>query len=402
MPVAGDRLVGLIRDRLPAGRTIGVALSGGGDSTALLHLCRAAGLRVEAVTVDHRLRPESGAEAAAVAADCARLGVPHAVRVWAHGAVPGNLMDAARTARTLLILDWAQARGIGHVALGHTRDDQAETLLMGLARQAGIAGLSGMRRDWAEGGVTFCRPLLEAGREELRDWLRALDIGWLDDPTNQDARFARTRARKALAALGPLGITGAGLAAVAGYLAEAQAALAVQVRAAAARSVTPVAGALRVDPGLWDAPAEVRRQVIVAALRGLTGAGHPPRAAELERLMAAMAGGRDATLAGCRFRKGWLLREARAVGGAVPFGGLWDRRWQVSGPAGPAGEVRAVGAEGLRACPGWRATGLPRAVLEVTPGVWQGGLLVAAPIAGRPEGWSARVVADDHLFGLCD
>ena len=89
MPVDADRLVGLIRDGLPSGETIGVALSGGGDSTALLHLCLAAGCRVEAVTVDHRLRAESAMEAAAVGAACAALGVRHEVRVWEHGAVAG-------------------------------------------------------------------------------------------------------------------------------------------------------------------------------------------------------------------------------------------------------------------------------------------------------------------------
>ena len=173
MPVRlNDRLVGLIRDGLPAGVTIGVALSGGGDSTALLHLCLTAGFAVEAVTVDHRLRPESAAEAAAVGDWCRALGVRHEVRVWEHGAVSGNLMDAARRARMGLICDWAKARGIGVVALGHTRDDQAETVLMGLARAAGIGGLSGMRREFDQGGVRVHRPLLAAGREELREWLR--------------------------------------------------------------------------------------------------------------------------------------------------------------------------------------------------------------------------------------
>jgi tRNA(Ile)-lysidine synthase len=395
----GDRLVGLLCDRLPAGETIGIALSGGGDSTALLHLALAAGFRVEAVTVDHRLRSESAAEAAGVAAACAGLGVPHVVQVWAHGAVTGNLMDAARRARMRLILDWAQGRGIGHVALGHTRDDQAETLLMGLARQAGIAGLSGMRRRWSEGGVTLHRPLLDAGREELRDWLRAAGIGWVDDPTNDDPRFSRIKARNALVALAPLGITAEGLATVAAHLAEAQEALAVQVRGAALACVRPVAGALKIGAGLWDLPAEVRRQVILAALHWLAGAEHAPRSAEVERLMAAMAAGRDATLAGCRSRNGWLLREARAVRGTCPVGDLWDGRWRVTGPEG---EVRALGAEGLRQCKGWRAFGLPRAVLEVTPGVWRDGVLVAAPLAGWTNGWSAQLDAADRLFGLSD
>jgi tRNA(Ile)-lysidine synthase len=364
-----------------------------------LHLALSAGFKVEAVTVDHRLRPESAAEAAGVAETCAGLGVPHAVLVWEHGPVAGNLMDAARRARMALIQTWARGHGIGHVALGHTRDDQAETLLMGLARQAGIAGLSGMRRRWDETGVTLHRPLLDAGREELRDWLRSRGIGWVDDPTNDDLRFSRIKARRALAALAPLGVSAEGLAQVAANLAEAQEALGKQVRAAALVSVRPKAGALQIAPGLWEAPPEVRRQVILAALRWLNAADYAPRSAEVERLIAAMSAGRDATLAGCRFRKGWLMREARALGDPCPVGDLWDGRWRVTGRQG---EVRALGAKGLGHNKDWRAVGLPRAVLEVTPGVWQGGTLVAAPLAGWPNGWSAQLDAPDHLFGLSD
>ena len=219
MPVEA-RLTGLVRAALPGDQTVGVALSGGGDSVALLHLCRVAGLTVEAVTVDHALRAESAAEAAVVAGDCAALGVRHEVRLWRHGAVGGNLMDAARRARVGLIRDWAVKRGIGVVALGHTRDDQAETLVMGLARAAGIDGLAGMRPAWVEGGVRFVRPLLEAGRAELRAWLEARGIAWIDDPTNENDRFARVRARKALAVMEPLGISAEGLAVVARNLAE--------------------------------------------------------------------------------------------------------------------------------------------------------------------------------------
>ena len=380
MPVDGARLVGLIRDSLPAGETIGIAVSGGGDSTALLHLAVQAGLRVEAVTVDHRLRAGSADEAEAVARVCLGLGVAHAVRVWDHGPdVPGNLMDAARRARLALIADWARGRGIQHVALGHTRDDQAETVLMGLARAAGVAGLSGMRRRWSEGGVTFHRPLLDAGREELRDWLHAQDLPWVDDPTNDNPRFTRVKARRVLAALAPLGITAEGLAEVAGHLASAQDVVAAQVRLAARRHVIEVAGALQFAQALWAEPPELRRQVVGAAIGWLSGAPYTPRAHDLARLIGAMAAGRDATLQGCRARQGWLLREARALGGPVSVGQVWDGRWTVKGATG---EVRALGADGLRQCPDWRALGIPRQVLEVTPGVWQGDRLVAAPSAG--------------------
>jgi tRNA(Ile)-lysidine synthase len=349
------------------------------------------------VTVDHRLRPESAAEAAAVGAWCAALGVRHEVRVWEHGVVPGNLMDQARRARMGLILDWAKARGIGVVVLGHTRDDQAETVLMGLARAAGIAGLSGMRRQWDAGDIRVHRPLLGAGREELREWLRAEGIGWIDDPTNEDERFSRVKARKALAALAPLGITAERLAEVAGHLAEVQAALAAQVAAAAERWVEERAGALRIDAGLWTEPLEVQRQMVISALMWLTGAGYAPRSADVARLLAAMVDGHDATLAGCRFRRGWLMREPRAVGGPMPVGQVWDGRWVVTGPSG---EVRALGAEGLRQIPGWREAGLPREVLLVTPGIWQGEQLLSAPMAGVSAGWQAGLRRPFHLSPL--
>ena len=399
MPVKVDRLVGLIRDGLPADKTIGVALSGGGDSTALLHLCLQAGLTVEAVTVDHRLRPESAAEAATVAVVCAALGIRHEVRVWEHGAVRGNLMDQARRTRMGLIGDWARARAIGVVALGHTRDDQAETVLMGLARAAGLAGLSGMRLAWEEAGVRFCRPLLAAGREELRDWLRSEGIGWIDDPTNENDRYARVKARKALAALAPLGVSVEGLSDVARHLAQVQAALAVQVAGAANQRVAEVAGALRFDAALWAEPEVVQRQVVIAGLQWLSGANYAPRAAEVARLVQAMAAGQDATLAGCRARAGWLMREPRAVGGPVAVGELWDGRWRVTGPSG---EVRALGADGLRQVKDWRSCGISREVLVVSPAVWQGETLLAAPLAAFSAQWQAKLDRPFHLFPSMD
>jgi tRNA(Ile)-lysidine synthase len=399
VPVSADRLIGLIRDGLPADKTIGVALSGGGDSTALLHLCLRAGFKVEAVTVDHRLRPDSAAEAATVAAGCAALGVPHEVRVWVHGTVRGNLMDQARRARMWLIGDWAQARRIGVVALGHTRDDQAETVLMGLARAAGLAGLSGMRPAWDEAGVRFCRPLLAAGREELRDWLLSEGIGWIDDPTNENDRYARVKARKTLAALAPLGVSVEGLSDVARHLAQAQAALAAQVAGVAGQRVAEVAGALRFDAALWAEPEEVQRQVVIVALQWLSGADYAPRAAEVARLMLAMTAGQDATLAGCRARAGWLMREPRAVGGPVPVGQLWDGRWSVTGPVG---EVRALGADGLRQVKDWRSCGISREVLVTTPAVWQGETLLAAPLAGHSAEWQAKLDRPFHLFPSMD
>ena len=172
---------------------IGIAVSGGGDSMALLHLMHRraveGGPPVAAVTVDHGLRPESAAEAAGVAAFCAARGIPHQTLRWQGPSETGNLMDQARRARLRLIAAWAQGAGgpgIGHVVLGHTADDQAESFLMNLGRAAGIDGLSGMRPAWHEQGIHWARPLLGHSRAALRDYLRRHGLPWVDDPSNDN------------------------------------------------------------------------------------------------------------------------------------------------------------------------------------------------------------------------
>lgn len=359
---------------------------------ALLHMvaeiASRTGRAVCALTVDHRLRPEAAAEAAFVGRACKALGVPHEVLVWDHGAIVGNLMDAARDARYRMMTDWARGRGIGFVLLGHTADDQAETFLMGLARSAGLDGLTGMRPHWQQGGVTFLRPLLGLSRAALRSYLQGKGQVWIDDPTNDNDRYTRVKARRALKALKPLGVTVDRLSQVIHNLAMVQGVVRDAVARAAREVVTETAGALIFDrSALGPCGPEVERRLLIAMVRWIGGAGHPPREAQVAALGRALAEGRDATLGGCRFRqKGGLVtvtREARAAGGAVSPGTLWDGRWEVQAASGEVrGEIRALGADGLRQCGDWRASGLPRQVLEVTPGVWQGDRLLAAPCAG--------------------
>jgi tRNA(Ile)-lysidine synthase len=382
---------------------IGVAVSGGGDSLALLHLMQRvaprAGWRVEAATVDHGLRPEAAAEAAQVAALCRDWGIAHEVLRWAEPEGQGNLMDRARRARLALLADWARRRGIGHVVLGHTADDQAETLLMGLSRSAGIDGLSGMRHAFREGGVTFGRPLLDIPRQALRDYLAGQGIGWIDDPSNDNPAFARVRARRALTALKPLGITVAKLAAVVDHLDMARSALEGATAVAARRLMAERAGAVVLDwAGFHREPMEIQRRLTLRALRMLSGPGYPPREAELNRILWVLTVGGKATLRGmlvaAQAEEAVFRREARAVAGLVARPGeVWDGRWSVEGPWQGDEEIRALGAAGLRQCPDWRATGLPRGVLEVTPAVWRGERLVAAPCAGLAAGFVATCPA---------
>ncbi|WP_163846631.1 tRNA lysidine(34) synthetase TilS [Pseudooceanicola aestuarii] len=386
---------------------LGVAVSGGSDSLALLCLLRdhatadAPGMALHVATVDHNLRPEARQEAAQVARLCARWGLPHTVLTWTGWNGQGNLQDAARRARLRLLADWARGQGIADVALAHSATDQAETLLMRLARSAGVDGLAAMAPRRVAHGVTFHRPLLGLTREALREILTARAIPWADDPSNDDPRFHRIRLRQARAQLDALGLTVPALAATAAQLGEARAALDAATSAAARRLVTADRGILRIDAvGVGRETAEIARRLLARALRWINGADYPPRRAALADALAVLHRGGTHTLAGCVLMsdgtQAQLMRELNAVAGArTPLGGLWDGRWRLEGPPAPGAEIRALGAAGLTQCPDWRVAGLPRAAQMVGPALWAGDRLLCAPLAETAPRWSARLIRDE-------
>ncbi|MFZ9948864.1 MAG: tRNA lysidine(34) synthetase TilS [Gemmobacter sp.] len=402
---------------LGRGAAAGVAVSGGGDSVALLDLAaRAAplaGVDLRAVTLDHGLRPAAAREARLVARWARARGIPHTTLRWEGPPPAGNLQAEARAARYRLIGEWARGAGLGAVMLAHTLDDVAETFLMRLGRRAGVEGLAAMAPDFRREGMRWLRPLLGVERAELRDHLRAVGQPWIEDPSNEDTRYGRARVRRVLPALAGAGIAAADLAEVAHHLAEARAALAHHAAETAARIVTEDRGDLIVArEGFAAEPAETRRRILSAALRWISGADHPARGAEIGRFDAALCAGRAATLSGGRRAPAGdtarIGREPRAGAAAVaPPGGIWDGRWRLAGPPAPAGAcLRATGAAGLALCPGWRALGLPRASQIAAPALWSAeGTLLAAPLAGRggpagaepwrisASGW--RLVHDD-------
>lgn len=370
-----DRLAG----DMPA---IGIAVSGGGDSTALMHMAAdwARGRKLMVATVDHGLRQNSASEARTVARAAHALGLPHAALLWRRDSEAGNLMAQARDARLRLLAGWARHNGLSAVLLGHTADDQAETLLMRMARGSGIDGLASMA-DWRDAfGVRWLRPMLGVGRQELRGWLRAREIAWIDDPTNENAEFERVRVRQAIAAAG---LDIAALARAAGHVGEARDALS-HYAAHAARDVVIRNGSLTLlrRPFL-DAPPEIRRRLIVAACRWITGADYPPRRNTVLHALNAIATNRRVTLdgalidpAGDRIR---LFREpAAALRAPDSLGDVWDKRWKISGLK--SGQRVAALGTGTVAQVKWRLAGLTRDEAAASPAVWQGDCLVAAPV----------------------
>jgi len=401
-----DRIVGHFHQDPP--KTLGVAVSGGSDSLALLHLLhdwsRDGGPALRAVTVDHGLRADAAAEAEAVVRCCAALGVTHEILRWNGWDGQGNLQDKARRVRYALMSDWAVANGIELVALGHTADDQAETFLMRLAREAGLDGLSAMSERWRVGQTFFCRPALSVTRKDLREYLRSRGVDWIEDPSNRDDTFDRVRARKALAVLADLGISARGLSNVAHHLADVRRTLYSIVHAAAKDCVGVQSGDILIaHEKLLDLQGEVARRLLQAALNWVSGAGYAPRGSAMEHLQAAVRDGRDMTLHGCRVLFGGdevrITREEHAVidERARP-GEIWDGRWRLTGPEGEPAEIAALGEAGLAACPVRPAGGLPAVSLRAGPAVWREGELVAAPLAGHANGWHAELLRDEGQF----
>lgn len=220
----------------PGGRAHGavVAVSGGPDSVALMGAAALCDRRraILVATVDHGLRPRSGAEAGLVAEAAAVLGLAHRTLVWDGPKPRTGIQAAARAARHALLAQAAREAGASHILAAHTLDDQAETVLMRLARGSDLAGLSGMRRETRRDGVWLGRPLLGIAKARLVATCRARGWAFVTDPANADPRFARSRLRTLLPALAHEGLTARRLATFAARAERAERALDAQARAA--------------------------------------------------------------------------------------------------------------------------------------------------------------------------
>jgi len=298
-----------------------LAVSGGPDSTALLVLAarwrrrRKHGPKLLAVTVDHGLRPESGREARAVKRLAEGLGVAHRTLRWTGEKPVTGLQQAARAARYRLLAAAARAAGARHVVTAHTSDDQAETVLMRLARGSGLRGLRGMapvtplalgqRARRKEGDrLLLIRPLLAIPKARLVATLKKAGVAFADDPSNRDPRFARVRLRGLMPAIAAEGLDAGRLALLARRMARADAALEAAAGAAAARlSLTRSDRRVTLDAaGFADLPAEVALRLVGAAIAQVGDEG-PVELAKLEALFAALAGHVRAARPPPRFRR---------------------------------------------------------------------------------------------------
>lgn len=395
---------------------IGLAVSGGGDSMAMLYLAHNwthdYGVCLWVVTVDHGLRPESASEAAMVADECAALGWPHATLQWVWDR-QGNVQNAARRARLALIDRW---RGdLKHILFAHTEDDQAETVLMRLARGSGVDGLAGMRpvrqvalhplgapelqgADYAgelpprvktSPGFEVLRPCLGMSRRDLRRYATTLKGRWVDDPTNEDRQYDRVRVRQLLTLLREEGITSQGLADTAQRMARAQGGLKARLTDVVTQVCrdAPLGQVLIDRDGFAALDAETQLRLLTQALCYVASSEYRPRAAASEALLARVLSGGGGTLHGAEVLVDAahlrVVREFAVVQDmSAPAGTLWDGQWVYSPEKETGFVLKALGDSGWQQIKRPEARSLPYRAALPSAALWDGDTLIACPALG--------------------
>lgn len=408
---------------------IALGASGGADSTALLVLLAdwvlALNGKLSVFTVDHGLRIEAASEADEVAGLCALVGATHRTLMWEGPKPKSGIQEAARAGRYRLLEDACRDEGILHLALAHQREDQAETFLIRLGRGSGLAGLAGMPQVRFLPGLRVIRPLLDAKAGALRAFLRAEGYSWIEDPSNQDRRFARVRVRNLLHELDRDGFRAERLGAASRTLAGERREVEERVAKFFARALQLYDwGSAALDRHEFSKIAkEVKVSALGTLLQSLGGHSYPPRGEAVNSLLSRMEEGAfsGATLAGLRIEASkssfYFYRESRGLQSLPIKPGCkarWDGRFDVAlsdgkglspsrnftvGPLGMAGwklckealEVKTEDLHASRAVPSIKGEGHRFAV--TLPALWDDLGLLSQPHLGYDRGdWGGSAV----------
>ncbi len=342
---------------------IGLAVSGGADSLALLVLAQrwAASLaqppRLVVYSVDHALRPEAAAEVAMVLETARALGLAATGLRWEGDKPATGMQEAARHARYRLMGQAMAADGVGVLMTAHHRNDQAETVLMRLAHGSGIEGLRGMATHSIVESVRVFRPLLKLDPASLKGVVDAAGLMPALDPSNDDDHYERVRWRKALPQLAALGLDAATLGVFAERMAEADATLSALADAGFAELVVLDGfGAARIELADFINLSQAIATRVLGRVLNIVGGHQKPRALrQVEALRQSIADqtvAKGTTVLGCvvRIREGAII-IAREPGRAFPADVvlkprselIWDQRFLITNLSDDAGLTASVG-----------------------------------------------------------
>jgi tRNA(Ile)-lysidine synthase len=362
---------------------IAVALSGGPDSWALTLLarrwCAENNAQLTAITVDHKLRAESTTEAENIALECAKRGIHHVVLTWQHGGIASRIQERARDARYGLMLDYCKANDIPALLTAHHADDQAETILLRLAKASDVGGLIGLRAETARDGVQIIRPLLNYTKQELIDYICAEGVPFITDPSNANKDYARVRLRQARDVLEAEGLSSTTLQKFANKMQAADEAL------------NYAAQQLILQHGVWESPVvfllpmtaiiacppALQQRALIEIWRRVTGkSDYAPELETLQRALNTLTtkqtfGGMvmDTSDSALRF-----YRELEDTAPAIAVGPgsnvIWDHRFVIHNDTSETITVQALGnaptAEMEKHCP-WAAAIRPAAARATLP-----------------------------------
>ncbi|MBL0941165.1 MAG: tRNA lysidine(34) synthetase TilS [Alphaproteobacteria bacterium] len=391
---------------------VAVAVSGGIDSLCLTLLLQKWVQEQQghliALTVDHGLRPESSEEALQVAKWLSLHNIEHHILSWQGSKPKTRVQENARKARYKLLEDWCKKHNILHLCLGHQADDQVETFLFRLCRGSGIDGLAGMSAIVEKAEVRILRPLLKIKRERLQQTLLNLKQEWIEDPSNLDDHYTRTRLRYIQKTLEGEGLTLESLSKTIQKLSLSRAALEDQTTALLANSFQIFSSGYGILdlPQLLEAPDDIIMRVLSVSLTCLSGSTYPPRRIYLERLKNSIIPGikvKGRTCWGCSIipwrGKLLILRELSAISDQVLIDNSnnivkWDNRFRfvfkqnlsktvILQKLGINGWVQIVGQQ-----PNLQKKLIPARVRPTLPALWQGDKVVAVPhleYYGAPE-----------------
>ncbi len=402
----GDAFSRLMQGFAPVEGKLALAVSGGPDSMALA-LCVERWARQDfiAFIVDHGLREESASESAQVQIRLRQTGIPAEILVWEHAPVAGRLHEKAREARYRLLTEACRRHGAGALLTAHHSGDQAETILMRLAKGSGIDGLAGIAAESLRDGIRLLRPLLSVSKERLVATCDAAGVAYVTDPSNGAEKYARGRLRKVLPLLEAEGLTVESLTGLGARAREAKDALDFYTWEFLTKAAqTELGGSVCLDrTALRVAPRAIALRALASCLRYVHDEDYPPEYASLSSLVDASLGTEDEptrTLYGCiasiAENRVMILREPVAACEALPLPSgatvLWDKRWLVTADStAPDTVIRALGNPPHAVIDALAPTlrrQIPQGRIRASlPALWEGEKLCAIPSFDKTSGF---------------